>query len=328
MPTAHRSASGSSAIAISASTSAASASSASVAPGSSGLGKLTVGKSGSGANWLATVCTSIEAGAPQRFERHRAAHPVQRGQRHPNRTRRRAPHPGGPLDVVLDQPGVGGFDGRPGDLVGERGVGDGGFDLAVGGGDDLDSAVEVHLVAVVGRRVVRCGDLDSGRRAGVPDRKSQHRRGYRIWQQRDRKSLGGKHFSGRRGELRPTRAGRRGRRSPSSRPVRDRRAPAPPPSWRATPRRGSSRPGRRAPARAARRCRMSAGGRTAPPARPRSHAASSAAVTGSGSWAIQSSGVTPDPLEPCDHVGQQRTHPGRRRGAGRRAPRRGSAARR
>ena len=45
-------------MAISASDSTASSNSASVAPGSSGLGNLTVGKSGSGLNWLVTVCTS------------------------------------------------------------------------------------------------------------------------------------------------------------------------------------------------------------------------------------------------------------------------------
>ncbi|COX74581.1 Uncharacterised protein [Mycobacterium tuberculosis] len=60
IPTAQRSASGSSAIATSASTSVARVSSASVAPGSSGFGNVTVGKSGFGANCVATVCTSVK----------------------------------------------------------------------------------------------------------------------------------------------------------------------------------------------------------------------------------------------------------------------------
>ncbi len=42
--------------------------------------------------------------------------------------------------------------------------GDGTFDLLVGGRHDREATLEVHLVAVVGRRVVRRGDLDARRR--------------------------------------------------------------------------------------------------------------------------------------------------------------------
>ena len=55
---------------------------------------------------------------------------------------------------MLDQTRVSGFDVRPGDLVGEGGRSHRGFDLVVGRGDDLDSPVEIHLVAIVGRRIV------------------------------------------------------------------------------------------------------------------------------------------------------------------------------
>src|ERR1700758_3674669 len=116
---AHRSASGSSATARSASTRAASSSRASTAPGSSGLGNGTVGKSGSGANWLATVCTS---GKPARG---------------------RATTPGGPAEVVLDDVRIVGCDRCAGDLVGVRRLRDRAFDLAVGRRDDLHAAVQI-----------------------------------------------------------------------------------------------------------------------------------------------------------------------------------------
>ena len=64
----------------------------------------------------------------------------------------------------------------------ERRGGHRGFDLAVGGRDDLDAAVEVHLVAVVGRRIVRGGDLYPGGGAGVAHRERHHRCGHRAGQ--------------------------------------------------------------------------------------------------------------------------------------------------
>ncbi len=117
----------------------------------------------------------VKAGPAQGLDGYRAAHPVHRGQGHPDRTGA-APHPRRPADVPLDQIGVGGLNRSPRDPVGRRSVPHGGFDLAVGGGDDLDAAVEIHLVSVVGGGVVRRGDLDAGRRPGGAHREGHHRR--------------------------------------------------------------------------------------------------------------------------------------------------------
>ncbi len=58
--------------------------------------------------------------------------------------------------------------------------GDLGGDLAVGGRHDLRAVPEVDLVAVVARRVVAGGDLDTGDRAQVPDGEGQHGGGQRV----------------------------------------------------------------------------------------------------------------------------------------------------
>ena len=174
-------------------------SNASAAPGSSGFGNATVGKSGSGFELCGDGVHLGEPGAVQCLHGHRAAHPVQRREGHPRRTGA-APQAGGTLDVALDQIGLCGFDRCPADVVGQRCVGHRGLDLAVGGGDDLDAAVGVHLVAVVGRRVMRGRDLDPGERASVPHRERDHRSGHRTRQKKHRKPLIGKHFGGHGGE--------------------------------------------------------------------------------------------------------------------------------
>ena len=168
-------------MAMSASTSAARPAARSVAPGSSGLGKLTVGKSGSGANWRGDGVHVGQSGAAQRLGCHRTAHPMQRGQRYPNRTDCRAPQPRRPARCSCStsrrrrvRPVACAISSANGAVAMAASI-----SRSVGG-DDLHAAVQVHLVAVVGRRIVRRGDLDSGRRAGVPDRESQHRCGYRI----------------------------------------------------------------------------------------------------------------------------------------------------
>lgn len=74
----------------------------------------------------------VHAGAAQCLHRHRAAHAVQGGQRDANWSWR-PPQPRGPVDILLDQFGTGGFDWRPGDFVGEWRAVDRGFDLPVGG---------------------------------------------------------------------------------------------------------------------------------------------------------------------------------------------------
>ena len=78
--------------------------------GSSGLGNGTVGKSGSGANWLSTTCTSVRPARTSASQRELAAHPVQRRQRHPHRFRR-VPDVGRAIDVALDLVDTRRFDG-------------------------------------------------------------------------------------------------------------------------------------------------------------------------------------------------------------------------
>ena len=94
-----------------------------------------------------------EPGPPQRLDRGGAADAVQRGQRHPHRPRTSA-HRGGALQVALENVVTTGCHWRAADFVGIGRRSDRGFDLTVGGRDDLQTAVEVHLVAVVRRRVV------------------------------------------------------------------------------------------------------------------------------------------------------------------------------
>ena len=75
------------------------------------------------------------------------------------------------------------------------------LDLPVGGRDDLKAAVEVHLVAVVGRRIVRRGDLNTGRGPEMPDAERDYRCRYGGEHQRHVKPLGGKDFGCREREL-------------------------------------------------------------------------------------------------------------------------------
>ncbi|CFR90899.1 Uncharacterised protein [Mycobacterium tuberculosis] len=97
-----------------------------------------------------------ETGSPKGLDGHRPANPVQRRQGHPDRTG--APSdPGRTLDITVDQIGGAvftGVDGLPGDLIGRGRGGHRGFDLPVGRGEELKAAVDIDLVAVVGRRVV------------------------------------------------------------------------------------------------------------------------------------------------------------------------------
>ena len=65
----------------------------------------------------------------------------------------------------------------PGDLLDPRG------DLDVGGRHDLRAVAEIDLVAVVLRRIVRCGDHDAGHTAEMADAECHHRR--RQWPWRD-----------------------------------------------------------------------------------------------------------------------------------------------
>ena len=180
---------------MSASTSAASVSSASTAPGSSGLGSATVGKSGSGANWLVDDVHIGEPGTYQRVEDELAADAVQRRDRDTHRSvgvpdLRRA------FDVALNLVDPGRRDRLPRDLVGVRRVGHRPLDLPVGRRHDREAVVEVDLVAVVRRRVMRRRDLDARDRAAVADSKRDYRRGDRGEHQFDGKSLSRKNFSG------------------------------------------------------------------------------------------------------------------------------------
>ena len=131
---------------------------------------------------------------------------------------------------------------------------------------DLAAVAEVHLVAVVGGRVVAGGDHHAGRAAEVPDGEGQHGRRQVRRQHHDadaRRRTGSGRSRGRRGR---SRAGRRGRRRPRRRRARSgtgrgrpRRGPPPPGSCGS----GPGRPGRAGP-----RCRTRACRRRRPRARP------------------------------------------------------------
>ncbi len=206
---AHRSASGSRAIARSAPRSAASASSASVAPGSSGFGKATVGKSGSGAACEATTCTSVK---PARCSACTAVAPPTPCIGVSATRSVRAVAAGQPRDPF--QVGVGDVDlgrrrgRRDRDGAGRRG--DGGLDLGVGRRGELRAVGEVDLVAVVGGWVVRGRDLDPGHGAQLADREGEHRRRQRAGQHPHREPGPGQHLR-RRGRERREAALRRRR---------------------------------------------------------------------------------------------------------------------
>ncbi len=104
--------------------------------------------------------------SPQRVQRDLAADAVHRGQRHPHVARRASDRrpPGGRSRATRS---VSAGDTSARAIVGGR-ARHRRFDVAVGRRDDLHAAVEVDLVAVVGGRVVRRGDLHAGGRAQVP----------------------------------------------------------------------------------------------------------------------------------------------------------------
>ena len=165
-----RSASGSLAIASSASCCCASSTTMSIAPGSSGFGNDTVGNAGSGRTCASTTNGS---GSPAAWNARTAISPptpcigvyatptpVAAGRSRTSRI---------DVDVAVDDRGVDVLDRRivrSGELH-RRGVdeGDAGGDTGVVWGHDLGAVAEVHLVAVVGGRVVR--RRDHHRRRGV-----------------------------------------------------------------------------------------------------------------------------------------------------------------
>src|SRR6478609_7334787 len=96
--------------------------------------------------------------------------------------------------VALNEIDTGGLDALPRDLVGIGGFGNGTFDFLIGARHDREATLEVNLVPVVGRRIVRRGDLDGRRRTRMPDGERHHRRRDRSEHQYDGKSLCGKDF--------------------------------------------------------------------------------------------------------------------------------------
>ncbi len=134
-----------------------------------------------------------EPGPHQGVHHELATHTVQRRQRHPHRPVC-VPDLGRTIDVVLNLLDARRFDGPPRDLVGIGSLCDGTLDLFVDGRNDREPALEVDLVAVVGRRVVRRGDLDARGRTVTAHGERHHGRRHRGEHQRDRKSLGGKDF--------------------------------------------------------------------------------------------------------------------------------------
>ena len=173
----------------------ASASARSIAPGSSGLGKLTVGKSGSGSACSPTSLGRGEAGRGEHRPDHRGAHPVHRGVHHGQVPGRVGTHQGGHRRHVVGDQRLVQY------LVVRRqrdrpGGGDGPdrrLDLGVHRRHDLRPVEGVDLVAVVLRRVVRGGDHHAGHRAQVPDREGQHRGGQQPGQQPGVEAGGGQH---------------------------------------------------------------------------------------------------------------------------------------
>ena len=78
---------------------------------------------------------------------------MQRGQGHSNRPVG-VPDLGRTLDVVLNHLDTAWLDGPPRDLIGGGRLRDSTLDFLVDGRHDREPALEVDLVAVVGRRVV------------------------------------------------------------------------------------------------------------------------------------------------------------------------------
>ena len=164
---------------------AASAIARSIAPGSSGLGKATVGKSGSGSACCGHDVRRGEAGGSSTWTHGRAADAVQRRVDEVEVARAVVGEPGDRVEVAVD------------DLLAEdlvrprpRGTsasgadrGDPGRDLGVGRRHDLAAVAEVDLVAVVLGRVVAGGDHHAGDAAELADRVGQHRGGQRPGQQ-------------------------------------------------------------------------------------------------------------------------------------------------
>ena len=90
--------------------------------------------------------------------------------------------------------------GRGRDRAGGRRGRDRRLDLGVGRGRELGAVGEVDLVAVVGGRVVRGGDLDARHGAEVPHGEREHRRGERGGQHVDGEPGAREHLGGGRGE--------------------------------------------------------------------------------------------------------------------------------
>ena len=78
-------------------------------------------------------------------------------------------------DVLLDQRIVGRNHRCPGDVGGTTDAGDLALDFTIGGGDELRSAREIHLVTVVGGGIVGGGDLDTCR-CPEPAHRERHQR--------------------------------------------------------------------------------------------------------------------------------------------------------
>ena len=174
---AHRSASGSLATTRSASDRlGARASARSIAPGSSGLGKPTVGKSGSGSACSATTAAPGSRPPATAVDHDVAADPVHRGvdpveaARARRRDQRGDPARGRPRPARRRARAVARRAGHRRSVV--RDVLDPCGDLGVGRRHDLGAVAEVDLVAVVLRRVVRGRHHHAGHAAEVPDRRT------------------------------------------------------------------------------------------------------------------------------------------------------------
>ena len=165
----------------------ASASARSMAPGSSGLGKATVGNSGSGSSCSATTWGAAKPAVSRTCWAEVAADPVHRGVDDGEVARAVVGETGDGVEVAVDDRLVQHRARAAARDVGDRAHGgDPGRDLAVGRRHDLAPVAQVDLVAVVLRRVVAGGDHDAGHRAELTDAVGEQRRGQRPRQQRAR----------------------------------------------------------------------------------------------------------------------------------------------
>ena len=265
---AHRSASGSLAITRSASTDRASATAASIAPFSSGLGKGTVGKSGSGSACSGTTTGSAKPAST--MHRRRSVPPTPCSGVYTTRSAarssgRRCPDLGHQRAQALD---VGVDDVRP-DPVVHGGAGDVGQradgvdrrrDGLVGRWHDLAAVAQIDLVAVVGRRIVRGRHHDPRHGTERADRERHNRCGHVRVEQQWSQGPHRRRSRRCRARTRRTCAARRSRSPPSRRRCRCRRGSGPARRPSAAPPPGSSGSGRRRVRRGGRRCRTRAVG--------------------------------------------------------------------